>query len=169
MEADLDTEIVFDPSTSYDGRHEEGSPWLSDGSSEAGRDRARWVRRTENHGFIDFNHVFRPCARGAGKTHSGVALARCTLTAEKDMEARLLLSWDDELRMRIRDNPPIDLGGHGAFRTKEVKVNLKKGGNPIFLKLSNTLGSNHGGWVFCFKAEGDDGSALHAEAVQRVP
>ena len=149
------------PTQTYDGMHEVESAWLTEGSKELGRDVARWVKRTAHHGFVDFNHVFRPFAWGVGKTHPGVAVARCTVEAPADTSAILRLSWDDDLILRVNDEL-FELGQHHAFRTRTVQVQLKAGVNTVVLKLSNTLGPNHGGWVFSFHAATADGETLES-------
>ena len=64
----------------------------------------------------------------------------------------------------IRGGRPMDLGDHAAFRRKEVRVPLVKGRNCVRITLSNTRGSNHGGWAFAFKATGPDGCVLLPKA-----
>ena len=51
------------------------------------------------------------------------------------------------------------------FRSRSQPVRLHAGANTVLLKLSNDLGSNHGGWAFAFRAETADGTALipHAD------
>ena len=147
----------------YEGMHEPGSAWLTEGSRQLGRDRARWIRYKPIHGFVDFNHVFRPWARGVGKTEVGVAVARCVLPVKSDTTAVIRLSWDDHLIARLAGGV-FDLGHNRAFRTKEVEVSLKAGANPVALKLSNDRGSNHGGWAFAFSARAKDGTVLFPQA-----
>ena len=60
----------------------------------------------------------------------------------------------------------IDLGHHDAFRSRTVPVDLKKGRNTIVLKLSNTVGSNYGGWAFAFRGTLADGRVLLPRAEQ---
>ncbi len=164
MAAALPAETEFDPERTYDGMHAEGALWLSEGSRALGRDVARWVQREAVHSVVDFRHVFRPHARGVSPTQAGVALARCVLQAPEEMAASLRISWDDHLHLRVNDGEIQDLGFHAAFRSQTVETSLKKGSNVILLKLSNTIGSNHGGWAFGFKATGPDGSELRPEA-----
>ena len=186
MESELPAESEFEPDATYDGMHEEGSPWLSEAagtyssdvsvpsfSKPAGdtREVARWTRRSAVHGFVDFNHIFRPTVRGVAKTHSGVAVARCVLRAPADITARLRLAWDDHMTLRVNDDQRFDLGLNGAFRARTVDVQLRAGDNVVVLKLSNVanLGvprsddeesSNHGGWAFAFQAMSHDGAVL---------
>jgi len=155
----LPPETDFAPDAVYDGRHEEGSPWLTEGSRNLGRDRARWLRRAALHGFVDFNHVFRPFSRGVGVTHTGAALARCTLHAPSALTATLRLSWDDDLVLWV-NGIRHDLGHHHAFRSRSVDVPLRAGANIILLKLANARGSNHGGWAFAFRAVTPAGELL---------
>lgn len=150
-------EMHSEPGAVCDALHEEGSPWLTDGSRAAGLDQARWVRRSAIHHFIDFNHVFRPHARGVARTHPGVALARCTLRAPATMAASLRVAWDDDLLLRVNGGSPIVLGRNMAFRAHTVEVPLNAGDNTLLLKLSNTIGTNHGGWAFAFQARTPDG------------
>lgn len=149
----------FDPQATYDSHLEEGSKWLTDGSRQLGRDVARSVQRASHHGFIDFNHVFQPWARGVGVTEDGVAVARCTLNAPAATTATLQLAWDDHLILRV-NGETHDLGAHAHFRSKSVEVPLKAGENTVVIKLSNTRGSNHGGWAFAFRARTADGETL---------
>ncbi len=126
---------------------------------------ARWVKRPAMHGFVDFGHAFRPHKRGVGVAHLGVVgLARCSLDAPREMTARLRLAWDDRLTLRVNDDKPIDLGHHRAFRPRETEIRLRPGANTIWIKLSNEIGSNHGGWVFAFRAVAPDGRPLLPKA-----
>jgi hypothetical protein len=163
IKATLEAEIRFDAEEIFEGNHEAESPWLTEGSRSLGRDRARWVRRKAVHGFVDFNHVFRPYARGAGKTHDGVAVGRCVLNSPADQEILLQLAWDDRMMLRLNGGDPIDLGIHSAFRQRSVPVALRAGRNILVLKLSNTRGTNHGGWTFAFRATTLEGAGLLPE------
>ncbi len=163
MQETLPPEAAFEQDTVYDGRHEDGSPWQSEGSRALGRHQARWVRRAAIHGFIDFNHVFQPHTRGVGVTHPGIAVARAVLDAPADTAATLLLSWDDELVLHV-NGARHELGRHAAFRSRAVDVPLRAGANTVVIKLSNTRGFNHGGWAFAFRATGPDGKRLHSRA-----
>lgn len=163
-ETELAAEREFNAAATFDGLHEENSPWLSPGSRQLGRDTARWVRRASNHGFIDFNHVFRPAVRGVGVHHDGVALARAVLRAPEDLEADVRLAWDDGMTVRVNGQRPIDLGRHAAFRSREVRLPLRKGDNTIVLRLTNSRGGNHGGWAFAFAARTPDGRVLLPQA-----
>jgi len=120
-----------------------------------------WKRRSAYHGFVDFNHVFRPHKRGAGVHHENVAANAFTiLNAPRDMTVRLRLAWDDRLLLRVNDQQPIDMGRHEFFRGKTVPIELREGRNFVMVKLGNTRGLNHGGWTFAFQAAGPDGMIL---------
>ena len=161
MEADLDAETRFDATATFDGMHEEESPWLTEGSRELGRDLARWVRRSAHRGFVDFNHVFRPHILGTpDHSDNAAAIARCVLDVEEDTTANIRLAWDDRMTLRVNAEDAIDLGHHDAFRGQTMQVDLKKGRNVIVLKLSNTVGSNYCGWTFAFRATLPDGGVV---------
>lgn len=164
MNKTLPVETRFNPRTVFDGLHTKESGWLTEISREMGRDKARWVRASAHHGFVDFRHFFRPCMRGASPTWPGVALARCRLKTTAATKAVLRLSWDDTLFLRVNGGTSRSLGQHAAFRTKTVPVTLKKGKNVFLLKLSNSKGSNWGGWCFAFSAETEEGAVLHPMA-----
>ncbi len=155
----LEAETEFDQGQTFDGGHEPDSAWLTEGSKELGRDVARWRWERAEHGFVDLNHLFRPFAWGVGKTHPGVGIARCQLEVLEDTAATLRLSWDDHLVVRV-NGERFDLGNHHAFRTQPMEVQLQQGINTVVLKLSNTLGSNHGGWAFAFSATAENGDRL---------
>lgn len=124
-----------------------------------------WTKRASHHGFVDFGHVFRPEVRGVGVHYTDkAAVARCVLEAEREMTARLRLAWDDRLVLQVGAAAPLDLGDHAAFRQKTVQVPLAKGRNQVKIALSNTRGSNHGGWAFAFKATAPDGGVLLPKA-----
>ena len=53
-------QTAFDPDATYDGLHRAESAWLTEGSRQHGRDRARWHRRAAHHGFIDFKPPLPP-------------------------------------------------------------------------------------------------------------
>ncbi len=155
----LPPELKFDPDATFDGLHSANSAWLTPGSRELGRNVARWVQRSAIHGFIDFNHVFRPHARGVGKTDVGAAVARCILDAPTNTKVQLQLTWDDHMIVHV-NGEVFDIGHHYAFRTETLEAELHEGGNEIVLKLSNTKGSNHGGWAFAFHATTENGTIL---------
>ena len=165
MSMDLPPETEFDPKATYDGLHTkaEGSPWLSEGSKAAGKDKARWVRRNAMHGFVEFNHIFRSHTRGVGPSFGGCAVARCVLDVPEDMTATLRLAWDDGLVLRV-NGQRHDLGHHDAFECQSLDVPLHAGPNTIVIKLSNEYGSTHGGWCFAFRATTRDGQALIPQA-----
>jgi hypothetical protein len=120
-----------------------------------------WVRQRSDHGFTDFNHVWRPHARGAGIHYKGkAAQAACVLEADRDMTAQFQIAWDDRLVLRVNGDPPSDLGKHEHFRVSKLSVPLKKGANTVRLLLSNEQGTNHGGWTFAFKATTPEGQVL---------
>jgi hypothetical protein len=166
MEADLDAETDLNPEATFDGMHDENSPWLTEGSRELGRDVPRWKKRLAFRGFVDFNHVFRPHILGTpSNSRDAAAIARCVLEVAENTTGCIRLAWDDRLILRVNAEDSIDLGHHDAFRSQTIEVDLKKGRNVIVLKLSNTLGSNYCGWTFAFRATLPDGSVLipHAE------
>ncbi len=173
MAETLPAETDFAPEAVYDGLHEEESPWLNEGSKELGRNTARWAKRPASHGFVDFNHVFRPYKYGTSPTHDGVGLARCVLRTPAPVSARFRVAWDDHLIIRVNDGEPVDLGSQYAFRAHEFDVPLDQGDNVVSVKLSNASnaepqkvpGSNHGGWAFAFKATAPDGTTLVPSAV----
>ena len=54
----------------------------------------------------------------------------------------------------------VILAGSGVMRIDGDEVPLRKGLNQLALTLSNTRGTNHGGWAFAFQATAPDGRAL---------
>ncbi len=126
-----------------------------------------WTTRPANHGYIDFNLVYRPEKRGVGVHYTGkAAQAACVLEADRDLTAQVRIAWDDHAILRVNTAPPIDLGVHAAFRDRTIEVPLKKGRNAVLLTLSNETGSNHGGWAFAFKATTPDGKVLLPQALR---
>jgi hypothetical protein len=164
MDVALPPESAFDTTAAYDGGHKPGSGWLTEGARQRGRERARWVLRESQHGFIDFNHVFQPVKLGVACHESGVAYARCVLDAPEAMPAVLRVTFDDVLALRVNDAAIRTLGHHTAFRTVETSVMLKAGPNVVLIKQSNTPGFNHGGWLFNFQATGPRGERLMPRA-----
>ncbi len=123
-----------------------------------------WAATRSHHGFIDFNHCFRPTERGSGMHHSGVVgLARCVIRARQATTATLRLAWDDMLTIAANNESPISLGDNPAFRQKTVEVPLLEGDNTLTLTLSNESGSNHGGWAFAFRCTTSEGQILLPE------
>jgi hypothetical protein len=120
------------------------------------------------HGFVDFGHRFRPHEKGVGKFYEDVAaVARTTIDAPDATEADLLFGWDDELVVRVNDGEPINLGKNTAFRSKSIAASLNRGINTITVANSNTRGTNHGGWVFSFRAKTEDGKILNPQIESR--
>ena len=120
-----------------------------------------WVKQRSDHGFTDFNHVWRPHSRGAGIHYKGkAAQAACVLEADRDMTAQVQVTWDDHLVLQVNDAKAVNLGTHDHFRTKKVDMPLKKGTNKVLVTLSNEQGTNHGGWTFAFKATTPEGKVL---------
>ena len=160
MNKALPPESEFKIDAAYDGGFKGESPWLYPESGFVDQHIARWVRRRELDGFIDFNHVFRPWHRGVSPCWPGLAYALTWLEIDRDGEAVLSLGWDDELRLRVNDGEETNLGNHTSFRRGEIKVRLKEGKNKILLKLSNTKGSTWGAWCYAFRATLTDGTIL---------
>ena len=88
------------------------------------------------------------------------------LEVEEETAANIRLTWDDRLVLRVNGGDPIDLGHQDAFRSRTVPVDLRKGRNTIVVKLSNTVGSNYGGWAFAFCVTLPDGSVVLPRAEQ---
>lgn len=126
-----------------------------------------WLPARSHHGFIDFNHYFRPTTRGVGQHHTGVAaFAQCQLSTPKTTVASIQLAWDDELVFRLNDQSPKSLGQHDTFRTETIDVELAEGSNNLTVTLSNESGSNHGGWTFAFRCETTEGHILLPQTLQ---
>jgi len=151
---------AIDPAAELDAGHAEGSPWISERSCADGVNVARWVIRAATHGFVDFNHGFQPRIYGVGVTADAIAVARGTIEAEAPGAAEIRLGWDDTLVLHV-NGERHDLGTHRAFRSRTVSVPLRQGANDIAIKLTNTKGSNHGGWVFAFRAMDAQGRRLY--------
>lgn len=126
-----------------------------------------WVERRTDHGFIDFNHVDRPQVRGVGVHHrNAVARAICVLQTEADTQAELLVSWDDHAVLQLNDEKPLDLGANPQFRSRRIPIHLRAGENHVQLTLSNTQGTNHGGWCFAFRCRTSDGRIVVPKTTQ---
>jgi len=159
MQEALPPETEFNPENTYDGGFKDGSPWLYHASNYKDQHIARWVRRSEINGFIDFNHVFRPWTRGVSVCWPAVAYALTWLETKNDTEAMLYIAWDDVLKLWVNDVEMIP-GNNTSFRKREIKVNLRRGRNRLLLKLSNTKGSTWGAWCYAFSATLPDGALL---------
>jgi hypothetical protein len=129
-------------------------------------DAGAWsVRGPLDNGFVDFNHVFRPELRGVGVHYRDkAAAARCHLDVPEATPASLRLAWDDRLILQVNDRPALDLGAQAAFRARRLEVPLRAGRNTVTLTLSNTTGSNHGGWACAFQATLPDGRTVPPQA-----
>ncbi|NQT17294.1 MAG: DUF2961 domain-containing protein [Planctomycetes bacterium] len=124
-----------------------------------------WTMRRSDHGFVDFNHVDRPQRRGVGVHHRDVVgEARCIIRSPQATKAKIRLSWDERAVLRLGDDKPVDLGDHRYFRSKSIPVELHEGPNVLSITLSNTSGTNHGGWCFAFRCRTADGQVLLPEA-----
>ena len=121
-----------------------------------------WTECEAIHNFVDFRHYYRIWKRGVSPTEPGYGVALCVLDSPEDTNAVLKISWDDDLELYY-DTKITELGFNSAFRTKEIKIKLKKGKNRLALALGNTVGSNHGGWCFAFQAVTDKGLTLFPE------
>lgn len=127
-----------------------------------------WQVRRTDHGFVDFNHVDRPHVRGVGVHHRDViAVARGVLNTDHAAKAEIRLSWDDRAVLQVNGEKPIDLGVHRHFRTRSIPINLRAGKNVVALTVSNTQGTNHGGWCFAFCCRGADGEVILPEVMGR--
>jgi len=163
MREALPPEVAVELERTYDGGHPEDSPYLNERTRGLGRDVARWVRFASIRGFVDFNHVYRAAIRGAALTHPAAAVARCVLNAPAATKAKIRIAWDDGLVMRV-NGKVFDLGEQRAFRAKEVDVDLRAGANEVSVKVSNTRGTNHGGWAFAFGVVTAGGKRLKPQA-----
>lgn len=128
-------------------------------------DAAESVTRRAHHGFIDFNHLWRPRRRGVGVHHRDVVgVAEAVLRSTQATTARIRVSWDDHAVLQIGSGDPIDLGFRKNFGSRTIEVPLAAGDNPVRLVLSNTTNFNHGGWAFAFSAQAEDGTELLPQA-----
>ena len=144
-------------------------PSLDDKHSlSCGLNEHNWMPRNAHHGFIDFNHCWRPQVKGVG-THfrNHFALARCVLISEAAAKAKIRIAWDDHLFMILNNSNSIDFGNNTFFRSKTIEVSLQKGDNELIIKLSNTSGLNHGGWALAFLATLEDGTILQPQIPSR--
>ena len=160
MSKALAPESEFKPEATYDGGFKEGSPWLYPDSGYKDQHIARWVKRRQINGFIDFNHVFRPWHPSVSICWPALSYALTWIEVDRDEEVTLWITWDDDLRLRINDGEEMKLGNNSSFRQKQVKVKLTKGKNKLLLKLSNTKGSTWGTWCYAFRSSLPDGSLL---------
>jgi hypothetical protein len=145
--------------------NEDGQAMKAPVAAESAPSNAEWKTARADHGFVDFAHYFRPHQRGAGVYYNGkAAVARATIESPGDLTANVRIAWDDHLVLRVNDDPVVDAGQHEAFRPKTIPVKLRKGANVLTVKLSNTQGSNHGGWVFNLRATTPDGVVLLPKA-----
>ncbi|QDS87506.1 hypothetical protein EC9_16850 [Rosistilla ulvae] len=113
------------------------------------------------HGFVDFNLSERPHEYGVGVHYQPAARqAQAIFTVDKPTEAVLRLAYDDHAVLHVNQEQAVDLGNHTAFRSREVPIQLQAGDNLIQLTLSNTTGTNHGGWAYAFKLTTESGDQL---------
>ncbi len=117
---------------------------------------AVWLPAKSVHHFLDFRWYFRIHKRGVSPTEEGFAVASAELFAEKEVRATVRMTYDDGAYLSVGGKITA-LPAHRAFRTEEVTVTLKKGRNKIAVALTNTVGSNHGGWCFAFTVRDEDG------------
>jgi hypothetical protein len=137
---------------------------VADGEELDAADAESQVRQSQ-HGFVDFNHVWRPERRGVGVHHADVVgVARAVLESPREGTARLRLAWEDHLVLRVNGGEPIDLGHRNNFGQKVIEAPLKQGENVVEITLSNTQNFNHGGWAFAFQAMLPDGTVLLPKA-----
>jgi hypothetical protein len=151
---------AIDSTATFDGGHRKGSNYLGERSVGLGRNIARWKEATASHGFVDFNHYFRSGVYGVTAVEPAIAIARAVLSSPRPCKATITLSWDDRALVRLNGEHFYDLGDHGSFRTREFEIDLREGENDVAIKLSNTPGSNHGGWAFAFRCVTDAGEVL---------
>ncbi len=117
-----------------------------------------WITRSAHHGFFDFNHCWRPDKIGL-HYRKHVALAMCTIKSPRKGKAKIRVSWDDHLVITLNNNT-IDMGNNIFFRTKAIDVDLRKGGNRLIVKLSNTSALSYGGWAFAMLITLENGVTL---------
>jgi hypothetical protein len=144
----------------YDGGFGESSPWRNPRSGKPEQHVARWVRRRSLYSFVDFAHVFRPWTRGVSVTWPAAACAQTQLWVEEATTALLHLAWDDQLVVRLNDDPPLDLPHQSAFRRQAIPITLRRGRNDLLLKLSNTKGFTWGAWCFTCRAVLPNGQVI---------
>jgi len=133
-------------------------------------DNTAWRTTQAIHGFVDFNLIERPRIKPAVGAHYNhkAAIAHAVLNAPQAGRATLHLAWDDTMVVQINDQPAVDLGNHTMFRQHKFQVDLKAGANDLRILLSNTTGSNHGGWAFAFYAVMEEGQMILPEAPSQI-
>ncbi len=141
--------------------NENGQAMKAPVGAETDPSHATWLACRADHGFVDFAHYFRPHQRGAGVFYDGkAAIARAVIDSPADVTANFRFAWDDDLVLRVNDEQVVSSDHQDAFRPKTYPVKLHKGSNMVTVKLSNTRGSNHGGWVFNLRATTPEGMVL---------
>lgn len=124
-----------------------------------------WIEAPAHHGFIDFNHYFRPTTRGVGRHHQGMAaIAKAILQVDTETEVALRVAWDDCLTLRLNDSILLDQVHHSAFRDRTVRATLAPGQNIVEVTLTNERGFNHGGWALAFRCQDQAGNLVYPVA-----
>lgn len=159
LQAERELEIPDD----FESGFAAGSPWRPTLETEGPR--ARWVRQKDAHGFVDFNHVFRPKTEGELRSWPAVAVASTTIQLRANSRGTFHIGWDDELTLRVNDTRVLERAHHSRFRREEVPVSLRAGMNKVVIKLSNARGLNAGGWAFSFRGMLPDDTQVYPMAV----
>jgi len=138
-------EAKFDAAAKYDGKGGKKIEW-------------RRVSRTPKAGddptkefFVDLNHLYH-------SPGDAVAYAMTHLTAPADMDATLAIGSDDGSAIWLNGAEVYRLDVGRAYTSKQdrVSVKLKKGANPLLIKVKQGTG----GWGFCVHVENEKGEPL---------
>ncbi len=138
-------EKEFDPTAKYDGKGGKKIEWKRVSRAiNAGDD------PTKEH-FIDLNKLY-------DSPGNAVAYGLTYLNAPTDMDATLAIGSDDGAAMWLNGKEIYrqDVGRAYTSKQDRVPVKLKKGLNPLLIKVKQGTG----GWGFCVHVENEKGEPL---------
>ena len=75
------------------------------------------------------------------------------IESEEDKEVRIHVGFDDEMAIRFNEDQVLRANHPNGFSEETLKARLRKGGNRILIKLSNSDNTNWKLWAFSFRIE----------------
>jgi len=127
--------------------------WAEALAPEKDPDAVKWARLTKG-----FNNYACDLGSTLGSKDNACAYMRTSVWSDADREARLEIGSDDACRAWLNGKEVLAWYGHRGTSpgSNIVKVSLKKGWNPVLLKVINVSG----GWGFCARFRAEDGGPL---------
>lgn len=126
-----------------------GKPTRPDGNMI----KVHWISQKAYHNFIDFNTVARPAVYTIFLQTKVFGYAFSAVESNEEKNVVFHVGFDDDIIIRV-NGEIVYKGSHtNGFVNESFPVHLRKGKNPVLIKLSNYDNTTWRSWAFSFRME----------------